>query len=54
MNFDTRAEFCAILIAMLQHLVASNADNEYNNQKCPEFNPQNDVDIELVRTFAFA
>lgn len=49
MNFDTKVEFCALLIAVLQHFVASTEDNEFNMQKCPEFNPQNELDIELVR-----
>lgn len=49
MNFDTKVEFCALLIALLQHFVSSTADNEFNMQKCPEFNPQNELDIELVR-----
>lgn len=38
--------FFAVNLAMFQHFVVS-VDSEFFN-KCPEFNPQNELDIELV------
>lgn len=46
MNFGTKVDLSVVLVVLLQHLVT--ADNEFFN-KCPEFNPQNELDIELVR-----
>lgn len=46
MNFGTKVDLSVVLVVLLQHLVS--ADNEFFN-KCPEFNPQNELDIELVR-----
>lgn len=45
MKLETKVEFTAFLLVIFQHFVLST--NEYNN-KCPEFNPQNELDIELV------
>lgn len=45
MNLGTKVEFSAFVLVMLQHFVLS--DVEFFN-KCPEFNPQNELDIELV------
>lgn len=45
MNLGTKVEFSAFVLVMLQHFVLSDTDF-YN--KCPEFNPQNELDIELV------
>lgn len=49
MNFDMKVEFYAFLLAIFYQLAEANTENEYNNQKCSEFNPQNELDIELVR-----
>lgn len=50
MNFGTKVDLSVVLVVLLQHLVS--ADNEFFN-KCPEFNPQNELDIELVRNSPF-
>lgn len=46
MNFGSKVDLSVVLVVLLQHLVS--ADNDFFN-KCPEFNPQNELDIELVR-----
>ena len=45
MKFYVKIQFSAFFLAILQNFVLS--DNEFYN-KCPEFNPQNELDIELV------
>lgn len=44
MKFGTKVEASVLLLVTLQHFARS---EEFFN-KCPEFNPQNELDIELV------
>ena len=48
MNFIIKVELSAVLLVTLQQFVFS---DEFSN-KCPEFNPQNELDIDLVSFFS--
>lgn len=45
MNLATKFGLSALFLAIFNH--SAMTDNEFSN-KCPEFNPQNELDIELV------
>lgn len=45
MNLGSKIEITALILVIFHH--STTADNEFFN-KCPEFNPQNELDIDLV------
>lgn len=45
MKLNVKVEALVVILTSLQHFVLS--DSEFIN-KCPEFNPQNELDIDLV------
>lgn len=51
MNLVTKLELSTLVLAILANLVLSDVD--FHNNKCPEYNPQNELDMELVRRDGF-